>query len=69
MLIIIMLAFSNFFYVIDDNNEYIDKYISYDNEKHNTYMNSILTYMNSILATYLISLGDFNYSGFANGKE
>jgi hypothetical protein len=56
-----MLAFSNFFYVIDDDEGYIDR-----NWKTVGNNNSLI---NSIITTYLISLGEFSISGFSRGVE
>jgi len=59
MLIILMFAFANFFYVIDDNENYIEK--QWDPSTKN------LSFIDALLTTYFISLGDFSQGGFENG--
>jgi hypothetical protein len=61
MLIILLAAFSNFFYDIDDNEGYIERYVKYDNNQN--------SFLNSFITTYLISIGEFSISGFSKGPE
>jgi hypothetical protein len=56
MLLILMFAFTNFFYVIDDNEHIVERYWESSGGS-----NSII---NSLITTYLIGLGEFSFDGF-----
>jgi len=61
MLAILMFAFTNFFYVIDNKENYIERYwVSPEGE------NSVI---NSLITTYLISLGEFSFDGYGEGPD
>ena len=61
MLLILMFAFTNFFYVIDDRENIVERYWE-SSEGSNSVINSLLT-------TYLIGLGEFSFDGFEKQKE
>jgi len=56
-----MMAFTNFFYVINDEGRYLDRQWDPTNENIN--------FLDGFLTTYLISLGDFSPSRFDNGPD
>ena len=61
MLIILMLAFTNYFYVINSKEKYMERQWG-DSDPN-------ITFMDSLLTTYLIGLGDFSTGSFNNGAE
>ena len=59
MLVIVMIAFANFFYVIDmgdKDSQYVGLYTS----------NSVI---NVLMEMYFISLGNFNLGNYSNGEN
>ena len=61
MLLILMFAFTNFFYVIDSHENLIERY--WESSEGS---NSIL---NSLLSTYLIGLGEFSFDGYEKATD
>lgn len=60
MLSIIMVAFANFFYIIDSNTSDDHSYVS---------SNVGIPLVDSILSMYLIALGEFGTDGFSEGPN
>ena len=64
MVFIILFAFGNFYYVLNLN-------IANNTEGFEPYVESYtgIAYLDGLICAYLISLGEFNFSPFKNGKD
>jgi hypothetical protein len=62
MLVIIIFAFANLFFIIQLNTNDSPKY-------HYVVNYTDVDWVNAILAMYLLALGDFHYSGFSDGSD
>lgn len=65
IMLIIILGFANLFYVLNENEgkdgNYISNYLGEPNGHR--------SFMSALISMYMISIGDFTYSGFSSGSE
>ena len=72
MLTIIILAFANFFYILNANtpaNEQNEKQLQEDGDFSYLEAHTGNGIFDAIIGVFLISLGEFNFSGYAKGPD